>query len=171
MLLQQAEKKIFGLLSICIVGSNVLNREKSFGADYLSNPWKEKLRVRWVLERDPKWAKSPSLERKVVQKWRYMERTFALPDSARKSFIGPICYRTVATMMWCYFFSVYFWDCYLFNSFLCCSFSSHLHEFRHFRRVFWKSLIIIKWIDLNVALVIIFKRMQEGLRKDFQSAN
>lgn len=38
MLLQQAEKKIFGLLSICIVGSNVLNREKSFGADYLSNP-------------------------------------------------------------------------------------------------------------------------------------
>lgn len=39
------------------------------------------------------------------------------------------------------------------------------------RGYFWKSLIIIKCIDLYVALIIIFKQIQEGLRKDFQSTS
>lgn len=37
MLLQQAEKKIFSPLSICVICSDVLNKEKSFNADKLSS--------------------------------------------------------------------------------------------------------------------------------------
>lgn len=134
-------KKIFGPLSICVIGSDVLNRDKSFSADYLSALGKENLWMGWVLERDPKWAlclqaKSPSL--KSCAKQRYMERMSALPESERKSFTIPIYDRIVATMMWSYFFQRIFDICYLFSSFLCCTFSSHLHEFSHFGRgIFW----------------------------------
>lgn len=114
-------KKIFGPLSICVIGSDVLNREKSFSADYLSALGKENLWMGWVLERDPKWAlclqaKSPSL--KSCAKQRYMERMSALPESERKSFTIPIYDRIVATMMWSYFFPAYIWYLLLVQLFL-----------------------------------------------------
>lgn len=175
MLLQQAEKKIFGLLSICIIGSDVLNRENSFGAADIPATWKENLGVRRVLERI---QNGPCASRPGVLLWK---GSSAKPEvngenvcsaGLREGILySPYLLQNSRCNGVILFFPVYIWYCYLFNSFLCCTFSSHLHEFSNFRRgFFWKALIIIKWIDLYVALVITFKRMQEGLRKDFQKS-